>query len=247
MPKAAKPLVSIILPTYNEAAGINLFLAKLFQSLKIWANQAKTELSDLVEVIVVDDNSPDGTAAKVREFILVQPQVKLLVRTSDRGLGWSILAGIKSAKGQIILGMDADNNHDPAQINQLVKSLDRADLVVASRFIDQGDMTNKFRFYATLAFNYLLRMLGFPIWDNCSGFYAIKKNQLEKLGLEKIYFGYGDYHLRLVYLASKANYQILEIPTKYLPRLAGQSKSKLGQMAINYLKAAIKIKLTTPN
>lgn len=235
------PLISLILPTYNEVDGIELFLIQVIKQLKLWATQKNLTLTELAEVIVVDDNSPDGTAKKVQTFIQRHPQVKLIVRTADPSLGLSILAGVKASQGKIIVGMDADNNHDPAQIQALVEKLTVADLVVASRFIGQGDMTDKFRFYATWLFNGLLRLLGFPVWDNFSGFYAINKLNLLDLGPEKIYYGYGDYHLRLVYYAKQSQLTILEISTKYLPRFAGQSKSKLNQMSWNYLKEAIRL------
>jgi len=236
------PLVSIILPTFNEVEGIEVFLVKVIGYLKTWAKEKNLTLTELAEVIVVDDNSPDGTAARVKVVSKTYPQVRLIVRTKNPGLGLSILAGVEASWGKIIVGMDADNNHDPAQIQQLVSKLVEADLVVASRFVGQGGMKNQLRFYSTWIFNFFLRLLGFPVWDNFSGFYAINKLNLLDLGLEKIYYGYGDYHLRLVFFAQKSGLKILEVPTKYLARLAGKSKSKLGKMAVNYLKEAWRLK-----
>lgn len=241
MKSKISPLITVILPTYNEAQGIQLFLDKVLQYLKVWAIEKRLKLAELAEIIVVDDNSPDGTAAKVREFSKTHPQVRLIVRTENPGLGLSILAGVKASLGKIIVGMDADNNHDPAQIQALVTQLATADLVVASRFIGAGGMENQFRFYGTWLFNLLLRCLGFPIWDNFSGFYAINKLNLLDLGLERIYYGYGDYHLRLVFYAKIYNLKILEIPTKYLPRLSGQSKSNLIKLAVKYFIEALRL------
>ena len=91
-------------------------------------------------------------------------------------------------------------------------------------------------------FNCFLRLIGFPVFDNASGFYAIYKKYLEKLNLKSIYYGYGDYHLRLVYFARKNNFKIKEVPIKYGLRKSGQSKSKLLSMFILYLREAISLR-----
>ncbi len=227
------PKLSIILPTYNESEGIAQFLTLLLAALgkKITA-----------EILVVDDNSPDGTAQVVREFSKQHPEVQVLVRTTDPGLGLSILTGIEAARGEIIVGMDADNNHDVRQVLALTAGLEKADLVVASRFIAGGGMQESARYYSTYAFNAVLKLFGFPTWDNASGFYAVKRSKLQSLPLKEIYYGYGDYHLRLVYYAAKNNWKILELPTVYQKRLAGESKSRLGNMAISYLQEAIRLR-----
>ncbi len=239
-----KPIVSIILPTYNESEGIIQFLLKLQAVMFEWAEIEKCSPQELVEVIVVDDNSPDGTAELVREFSKIWKEVKLVVRTTDRGLGKSILAGIQASHGQVIVGMDADNNHDPLQIPVLVAVLQDADLVVASRFIRGGGIHQPLRWLATWLFNLGLKLLGFPVWDNFSGYYAVSKKALQNLGLERIYYGYGDYHLRLVFFAAEQGLKIKEIPTTYLERLGGQSKSQLGKMAIDYAREAIRLRFT---
>lgn len=227
------PKISIILPTYNEAEGITQFLELLLAALGQKAD---------AEIIVVDDHSPDGTTQVVQQFSKQHPEVRVIERRENPGLGLSILTGIEAARGEVIVGMDADNNHDVRQVLTLVAGLEQADLVVASRFIAGGGMQETTRYYSTFAFNAVLRLLGFPTWDNGSGFYAVKRAKLKTLPLKDIYYGYGDYHLRLVYYASKNGWQILELPTKYLKRLAGESKSKLGSMAISYLKEALRLR-----
>lgn len=227
------PKISIILPTYNEAEGITQFLELLLAALGQKAD---------AEIIVVDDHSPDGTTQVVQQFSKQHPEVRVIERRENPGLGLSILTGIESARGEVIVGMDADNNHDVQQVLTLVVGLEQADLVVASRFIAGGGMQETTRYYSTFAFNAVLKLLGFPTWDNGSGFYAVKRAELKTLPLKDIYYGYGDYHLRLVYYAAKKGWRILEVPTKYLKRLAGESKSKLGSMAISYLKEALRLR-----
>ncbi len=194
------------------------------------------------EILVVDDNSPDGTAERVRELRKKYRQVKVIVRTKDRGLGLSIGRGVIEATGTIIVGMDADGNHDPEDLPNLLAHLTGGTkLVVASRFAGDGGMKG-WRMLPTFMFNAMFRLFGLPIWDNTSGYYAVHKADVEKLGIDKIYYGYGDYHLRLVFYAARAGWRIVEIPTTYQPRLGGASKSKLLNMALDYTKEAFRLR-----
>ncbi|EKD80021.1 MAG: Dolichyl-phosphate beta-D-mannosyltransferase [uncultured bacterium] len=194
------------------------------------------------EVLVVDDNSPDGTAQAVKRLAKKYPQVRVIVRTKDRGLGLSIGRGITESKGNIIIGMDADGNHDPNDLLKLIEGLKQeTKLVVASRFVGAGGMRG-WRVGPTFLFNGMFRLFGLPIWDNTSGYYAVRKGDLAQLGIDRIYYGYGEYHLRLVYFAHKAGWKIVEVPTQYQDRLGGQSKSKLIKMAFEYTLEAWKLR-----
>lgn len=225
---------SIIIPTFNEKDNI-LLLIKTIKNLKF------TNLN--YEIIVVDDNSPDGTYKEVIKKFGKDKVVKALLRENERGLAGAILHGIKNSKNEIVLGMDADFNHPPETIPQMIKELQTHDFVVASRFIKGGGMEEKKRYPPTFLFNWFLKhVLAFPTMDNMSGFYAIRKKELLKLPLEKIYKGYGEYHLRLVYLAGKNNLSIKEIPVFYKKRASGKSKSNLPKMLVLYLKEAFKLR-----
>lgn len=193
-------------------------------------------------MLVIDDNSPDGTAEAVRQLGTKYPQVKVIVRTKDRGLGLSIGRGVEESQGNIIVGMDADGNHDPEDLPVLLKNLrGETRLVVASRFAGDGGMKG-WRMLPTFLFNAMFRLFGLPIWDNTSGYYAVRKDDLVTLGLKRIYYGYGDYHLRLVFYAAQAGWKMVEVPTTYQARLGGQSKSKLLNMAVEYTKEAYRLR-----
>lgn len=223
--------VSVILPTYNEREAIVKNVIHICRVLK----------KRKFEVVVVDDNSPDGTAQAVRE--LNNPKVRVIVRTTNRGLGLSIGRGIEEAKGNIIIGMDADGNHDPDDMPNILKHLTGdTKLVVASRFKGSGGMKG-WRMIPTFLFNAMFRLFGLPIWDNTSGYYAVRKTDLVTLGLRRIYYGYGDYHLRLVFYAKQAGWKMKEVPTTYQARLGGASKSKLLNMALSYTKEAWRLRL----
>lgn len=230
------PLVSIIIPTYNEAENIIPLLEKISKTLK--------SINKKFEIIVVDDSSQDKTGEIVKRYSKSHSSTSVIIRTQDRGLGKSIGLGIGNAKGDIIVGMDADFNHDPKTIPLLIQALDKTDFVVASRFIKGGGMDDKKRFILTLIFNKFCETIGFPKTDNTSGFYAVRKEVLDKIGLSNIYYGYGDYHLRLVYYIKRLNYSIAQVPSYYKERYSGQSKSKIMEMAIKYTKEALRLALT---
>lgn len=226
--------VSVILPTFNEREAI------VPHALAVSA--VLTKASYPHEVLVVDDDSPDGTAEVVRQAGKNNPHFNVLVRKSNHGLGLSIGDGVRKAKGQIIVGMDADGNHDPTDLPNLLKHLSAKNkLVVASRFQGEGGMKG-WRRIPTFLFNAMFRLFGLPIWDNTSGYYAVRKADLVQLGLKRIYYGYGDYHLRLVFYAAQAGWRMVEVPTRYQPRLGGASKSKLTRMAVDYTKEAFRLR-----
>ncbi|KKU44703.1 MAG: hypothetical protein UX62_C0051G0003 [Microgenomates group bacterium GW2011_GWA2_46_7] len=226
--------VSVILPTFNEKEAIIPHANHVSSVL--------TEAGYKHEVLVVDDDSPDGTAEVVRIAGQKNPKIKLLVRKANHGLGLSIGDGVRQAKGNIIVGMDADGNHDPSDLPNILKHLTgETKLVVASRFKGEGGMRG-WRMIPTFLFNAMFRLFGLPIWDNTSGYYGVRKDDLEKLGLSRIYYGYGDYHLRLVFYAKQAGWKILEVPTRYQVRIGGESKSKLLNMALTYTREAWRLR-----
>lgn len=226
--------VSVILPTFNEKEAIVPHAMHVSKVL--------TKAGYKHEVLVVDDDSPDGTAEVVRKAGKKNQSIKIMVRKSKHGLGLSIGDGMRAAKGTIVVGMDADGNHDPEDLPNMLKQLKgEVKLVVASRFKGHGGMKG-WRMLPTFLFNAMFRLFGLPIWDNTSGYYAIRKTDLVKLGLKKIYYGYGDYHLRLVFYAAQAGYKMMEVPTTYQARLGGASKSKLLEMAVEYTKEAYRLR-----
>lgn len=192
------------------------------------------------EIIVVDDDSPDHTADAVRKRF--GTSIRVVVRKKVRGLATAIGAGVARARGDIIIGMDADGNHDPEHIPSLLRALSTADFVVGSRFIHGGGMHDRTRYILSWIFNAVLRYaLSFPIWDNTSGYYAIRAQVLRRMKPGRIYVGYGDYHLRLVYAAKMSGLRIREVPVRYKNRQYGQSKSQLLRMAVSYLHTAINL------
>ncbi len=226
--------LSIVIPTFNEKHNIIGLISSI---QKIFGYKT-------YEIIVIDDNSPDGTYNKIVKEFGNDKKVKTILRKNERGLGTAILRGIKSSSYPVIVGMDADFNHPPETITRLTEEIQSHDLVVASRFIKSGGMEEKKRYLPTLMFNLFLKhILRFPVSDNTSGFYAVWKNKLLKLPLDDIFRGYGEYHIRLMHYAQTNNFKITEVPVYYKKRKYGRSKSNLGKMFLGYLYCALKLRL----
>jgi dolichol-phosphate mannosyltransferase len=226
--------VSVVIPTYNEAKNITRLVKTLKDKLKKYK----------FEIIVVDDQSTDGTLELLRKLSLKDTSLVVISTSHRKGLGKSILLGILKARGAVIVGMDADFNHNPQDITKLIEKTKKYDLVVASRFVKGGGMKEIWRYYSSLIFNFGLKyLLGFPVFDNTSGYYAIKKNVLNKLDPERIYAGYGDYEIRLSWYAKLKKCKIAEIPTLYGKRKEGKSKSNLWKMLFDYTIIAVKLRI----
>jgi dolichol-phosphate mannosyltransferase len=231
---------SIILPTYKERDNIVELIQAIFGHLPI-------DQFDL-EVVVVDDNSPDGTAEVVCQNFGDEPRVKLFVRTEERGLATAIRYGIDHSSGEILVFMDTDFNHDPALIPQMIKFLEYYDLIIGSRFVMAGGMEDRFRQFSSLIYNYGIRLLfKTPVHDNLSGFFSISRATLAAMDLDQIYYGYGDYFIRLLMVAHKRGHKMLEIPVFYRLRLHGHSKTQFLSIFTQYSKAllALRFKLWT--
>lgn len=231
---------SIILPTYKEKDNIVELINAIFAALEPHGLD--------YEVVVVDDNSPDGTAEAVRQGFNGDSRVKLFVRTGERGLATAIRYGIDHSQGEVILCMDTDFNHDPQLLPQMIEFLKYYDLIIGSRFVMAGGMEDRFRQFSSLVYNYGIRLLfGTPVHDNLSGFFSIYRHKLESMDLDQIYYGYGDYFIRLLMVAHKRGYNMLEVPVFYRLRLHGHSKTQFLSTFWQYSRAllALRLKLWT--
>lgn len=226
---------SIILPTYKEKDNIVELIYAIFQAIP-------AELT--YEVVVVDDNSPDGTADAVRQHFQDDPRVKLFVRTRDRGLATAIRYGIDHSDGEILVFMDTDFNHDPQLLPQMIKFLEFYDIIIGSRFVMAGGMEDRFRQFSSLIYNYLIRLLFHtPVHDNLSGFFSIYRDKLASMNLNQIYYGYGDYFIRLLMISHKRGYKMLEVPVFYRLRMHGHSKTQFMSIFTKYTLALLILRL----
>jgi dolichol-phosphate mannosyltransferase len=225
---------SVILPTYNERGNIVELISEIISTLD-------AEKIDF-EVIVVDDNSPDGTSQIVNETFSNDPRIKLFIRNQERGLATAIRYGIEKSDGAIVVIMDTDFNHDPRMLPQLIKLLKYYDIVIGSRFVLGGGMENRLRYYCSVIYTIWLRfLLGIHIKDKLSGFFSIRKSKLISLNMDSIFIGYGDFFIRLLLKAQKKCFRMLEVPTFYQIRKSGHSKTNFIDVFFKYTISAIKI------
>ncbi len=208
-PKNSK--VSIIVPTYNEKEHIASLVEALY-----------SQIVSPLEVIVVDDASPDGTADVVAG--LQFPGLRLIGRKA-RGLAAAFHRGILEADGDILGWMDADMTMPADVMNQLIEQLDENHIAIGSRYVRGGsDNRHPLRVYASRAVNALARLvLGGPIMDYDSGFIAIRREVFDYVTLMP--FGYGDYFIEFIYDAYRAGLKIKEVGYAFRDRSVGISKS----------------------
>ncbi len=227
--------VSVILPTFNERGNI-LQLVNAIE-LNIPANWSH-------EIIIVDDNSSDGTFELAKQSFFENKNVKVICRSPPHGLAISILDGIQAATGTHLVVMDTDFTHSPSEIPNLLHICEKYDLVSGSRFCAGGNMDSTRHYLASLFYNWLVRiLLRTQIQDNLGGYFAVKREKLLSLPVKKIFFGYGDYFFRLLYFGEKAGFTIVEIPTIFRKRTSGESKSNFLKMLFKYTSAAIAVRL----
>ena len=228
--------VSVVLPTYNERGNIVPLIEAIQREL------AAEEIA--CEVIVVDDDSPDGTAQAVEEAFGDQASVRLFVRRDEHGLATAIAHGIRQATNEVVAVMDTDFNHDPKLLPRMVRFLRYYDIVIGSRFMMGGGMDELWRYYASFVFNVFVRLiLRTQIQDNLCGFFAMRRDKLMAMDLERIFQGYGEYFMHLLFQAWREGYEMLEIPAYYAVRKYGESKSRFVHMALTYASTAVRVRL----
>jgi dolichol-phosphate mannosyltransferase len=208
--------------------------------------EALADLPLKVRVIVVDDNSPDGTAEAIRKAFGGSEAVRLIVREKERGLATAIARGIAMADTELIGVMDTDFNHHPRYLPEMIRKVDGADLVIGSRYLPGGGMkTSRFRYWGSWFFNVFIRWgLGSPIKDNLSGFLVGKRAFFLRLKDKPIYYGYGDYAIRLIYHALREGFVLREVPVVYEFRLGGESKTQFSRQLVNYTRAVLALRFS---
>ena len=227
--------LSIILPTYNEKSNIIILVNKIIKILKNYQKK---------EIIIVDDLSPDNTYSLVKKKFKKKKFVKPFQRKKDFSLAKSIGFGIKKSKGQLIIVMDTDFTHNPHLISKLIYYCKKNDLVSASRFVKGGSMYSLFHYVLSLIFNFFLELLlNSQMKDNLGGYYCIRRKALRKLNFDKIFYGYGEYYFRLLFYLRKNNTRMHEIPSRYMKRHSGESKSNFFILLFKYSLEAVILKL----
>jgi dolichol-phosphate mannosyltransferase len=223
-------LISIILPTYNESENIVPLIADILCELN----------EHSIEIIVVDDNSPDGTYEAAAAFR--DPRIRAFRRTQDKGLAKSVRCGLEKALGDVLVVMASDFNDRPQYLKFMIQSLSDFDCVSASRYLYGGGMGNRLRYILSGIFNQFTRfMIGGALTDYQYCFFAIKKRLLAQCDYDKIFWGFGDYKIRLFYYLLKMKARILEIPAQNGRRRAGRGNHRFIRLFFQYTISVLRL------
>ncbi len=214
----------VIIPTYNEKENVAAIIAAVF------------DLPVPFDILVIDDNSPDGTAAIVKELMAKYPQrLHIVERKGKLGLGTAYIAGFKWALEhgyEYICEMDADFSHAPADLPRLRQACkEGADVAVGSRYLTGVNVVNwpmgrvLMSYYASVYVRTVTRM---PVHDATAGFVCYRRRVLEALPLDKIRFKGYAFQIEMKFLAFKYGFRITEVPIVFVNRVLGTSKMSSG-------------------
>jgi dolichol-phosphate mannosyltransferase len=206
----------VCLPTYNERENLERMLRAL-------ADKG-------VEVLVIDDSSPDGTGQLADRLAAELDFVSVLHRERKAGLGPAYLAGFRKALAEgadLVLEMDADFSHDPADVPRLIEAARGADLVLGSRYVDGGEIANwgpVRRFVSAGGSLYARLLLGVRVYDLTGGFKCFRREVLETLDLDAIASRGYAFQIETTYRALRVGFRVVEVPIRFVDREHGGSK-----------------------
>lgn len=208
----------IIIPTYNEVENLHPLLKEIFS------------YAPETHVLIVDDNSPDGTGKLADEIHYKNPQVHVLHRSGKLGLGTAYIAGFKYAikhDYEAVFEIDADLSHDPHYLPDFLKEIEHADLVIGSRYVSGGGTPNWsiVRRLISNSGNIFARfMLGIPVHDCTAGFRCYRRKVLQSIDLDTIQSQGYAFQVELTYRVTRQGFKIVEIPIIFMDRRVGKSK-----------------------
>jgi len=208
----------IVIPTYNEAENIEALVDRI------------NALPQKYHILIVDDNSPDGTGTIADELSQKYPSVHVIHRPRKEGLGRAYIQGFQAALSQgadVIFEMDADFSHDPQYLQEFLIAMDNADLIIGSRYLN-GVRVEGWRFrrllLSKLANIYVSYIMVKPVWDFTSGFRCYRRNVLEKLNLDQVRSDGYAFQIEMTHLTFKHGFRVREIPILFREREQGYSK-----------------------
>jgi len=229
-------LISIVVPTYNERENLPELIGRLHNVIQ-----------DEFEIVIVDDNSPDGTADVAKKLNKLYKNVRVFIRDEKTGVGSAYYFGYRKARGDIVIGMDADLSHNPDEIPKLLEKInDGYDLVLGSRHIkgsyyERREIETKRKYIISKYGNMLTSLiLNIPIHDFTNGFRAFKKDVLGNIWLKNMG---NSLLMEFIAKAYWKNYKVVEVPTTFVEREKGYSKLKLTKEPFNFIIDVVKLKL----
>jgi dolichol-phosphate mannosyltransferase len=209
----------LVLPTYNEAGNIEPFVDAVL-----------AKLPDSARVLVVDDNSPDGTGEIADRLASQHGAVTVLHRPRKEGLGPAYIAGFHHALDRgagLVLEMDSDFSHDPAYLPRLLEAGERADLAIGSRYVPGGGVGNWSALRRAISRGgsaYARLVLGLRVHDLTGGFKCFRREVLEAIDLDSIQSRGYAFQVEMTYRAVQKGFGVVEVPIVFRERRAGKSK-----------------------
>lgn len=208
----------VCVPTYNEAENLpKIVPAILAQDPRL-------------DVLVIDDGSPDGTGKLADDMAAAEPRIHVLHRTAKQGLGKAYLAGFAWALAReyaFVFEMDADFSHDPKYLKDFLRAIDGADLVLGSRYKTGVNVVNWPMGRLLLSFfanKYVRWVTGMPLTDATGGFKCFRRAVLESIDLSKVRSNGYSFQIEMSFRARRKGFRLLEIPIVFVDRMEGQSK-----------------------
>ncbi|MGH7547099.1 MAG: polyprenol monophosphomannose synthase [Gemmatimonadales bacterium] len=209
----------VIIPTYNEAANLPSLVPQILAQ------------DPRLEILVVDDNSPDGTGKLAEAMAQQEPRLQLLHREGKLGLGTAYIAGFRWAlerEYDYVFEMDADLSHDPAHLKEFLKAIEAADLVLGSRYLE-GKVTvvnwPMPRLLLSYCANVYARWLtGLRVWDLTGGFKCFRRRVLEAIDLSQVRSNGYAFQIEMSVRAWRKGFTLKEIPIVFVDRTEGLSK-----------------------
>jgi dolichol-phosphate mannosyltransferase len=212
----------IIVPTYNERDNLPRMAQKLLS------------LPVAVDVLVVDDNSPDGTGKIADELAAQHPQIHVLHRSEKNGLGRAYIAGFKWAlekNYEFIFEMDCDFSHDPAEVPNFLKSAEKHDLVLGSRYAGGVRVLNwplKRLLLSRCAGIYVWLITGLPITDPTGGYKCFRRRALQAIALDAVHSNGYSFQIEMTHRLWRSGFRVTEVPITFADRVHGSSKLSRG-------------------
>jgi dolichol-phosphate mannosyltransferase len=212
------PDTVIVIPTYNESQNIDALISCLL------------ETGPGISILIVDDNSPDGTGERVEAIAATNPRVRLIRRRAKLGLGTAYITGFRAALGmggERIVQMDADFSHDPKFVPALLEGARDYDLVIGSRYKSGVNVVNwpiERLLLSYFANKYTKFVTGMPIDDATSGFKCIRRRVLESIDLDRIISDGYCFQIEINFRAWRKGFNISEVPIVFVDRHSGTSK-----------------------
>jgi dolichol-phosphate mannosyltransferase len=209
----------LVLPTYNEAANIEAFVEAV-----------RAKLPGSARVLIVDDSSPDGTGEIADRLAAQHAGIEVLHRARKEGLGPAYIAGFRhalAAGAELVLEMDADFSHDPAYLPRLLDAADRADLVLGSRYVPGGGVSDWGPLRKAISRGgsaYARLVLGVDVHDLTGGFKCFRREVLEAIDLDTVQARGYAFQVEMTYRAIRAGFEVVEVPIVFRDRRAGDSK-----------------------